>query len=159
MRYFTADQVCTGTATRIREAQMSFPSGHACAAFAGFGFLALWLNAKYKVFSRGGHFRDYYGEKRKSTAEDARTGRRVHHWKLVLFMTPWCVATLLALSKIRDRWHHPVDVVFGALLGTLFAHMAFKMVYRSVYNERTNHIALGEREGEGLENRIEVKES
>jgi hypothetical protein len=29
---------------------MSFPSGHACAAFAGFGFLSLWLNAKFKTF-------------------------------------------------------------------------------------------------------------
>jgi diacylglycerol diphosphate phosphatase/phosphatidate phosphatase len=159
MRFFTADQVCTGATTKIREAQMSFPSGHACAAFAGFGFLALWLNAKYKVFSQGGHFRDHYGGKRKSTDEDARTGRRVHHWKLVLFMAPWCVAMLLALSKIRDRWHHPVDVVFGALLGTLFAHMAFKMVYRSVYDEKTNHIPLGEKKGEEHEGAKEGKET
>jgi diacylglycerol diphosphate phosphatase/phosphatidate phosphatase len=147
MRFYTPSQVCTGTAKRVREAQMSFPSGHASAAFAGFGFLALYLNAKYKVLSRGTHFRDAYGE-RQTSAEDASTGRRVHHWKLVLFMVPWCIALLLALSKIRDRWHHPVDIVFGALVGTLFAHMAFKMVYWSVYDARTNHIPLGEKEEE-----------
>ena len=126
---------------------MSFPSGHACAAFAGFGFLALYLNAKYKVLSNGGHFRDHYGntEQRNWVGEE---GQRVHHWKLILFMAPWCIALLLALSKIRDGWHHPVDVVFGALVGFLFAHMAYKMVYRSVYDWRTNHIPLGEDGGQ-----------
>jgi diacylglycerol diphosphate phosphatase/phosphatidate phosphatase len=148
MRFYTAAQVCTGPSRRVREAQMSFPSGHASAAFAGFVFLALYLNAKYKVLSRGTHFRDSYGE-RQTSAEEEVTGTRVHHWKLVLFVVPWCIALVLALSKIRDRWHHPVDVVFGALLGTLFAHMAFKMVYWSVYDARTNHIPLGEKE-EGM---------
>lgn len=71
---------------------------------------------------------------------------RVHHWKLVLFVAPWCIAVLFALSKIRDAWHHPVDVMFGALVGTFFAHMAYKMAYRSVYDSRTNHIPL---EGDG----------
>jgi diacylglycerol diphosphate phosphatase/phosphatidate phosphatase len=149
MRFYTPAQVCTGPAKRVREAQMSFPSGHASAAFAGFVFLALYLNAKYKVLSRGTHFRDAYGERRTS-AEGAAMGKRVHHWKLVLFVLPWCIALLLALSKIRDRWHHPVDIVFGALVGTLFAHMAFKMVYWNVYDARTNHIPLGEK-GEGWE--------
>jgi diacylglycerol diphosphate phosphatase/phosphatidate phosphatase len=146
MQYYTADQVCRGETGKIREAQMSFPSGHACAAFAGFGFLALWLNAKYKVFSQGGHFRDHYGGEKKSTTEDKVIGKRVHHWKLIIFMAPWCIATILSLSKIRDGWHHPVDVVFGALLGFLFAHMGYKMVYRSVYDSRTNHIPLVESE-------------
>lgn len=141
LQFYTASQICTGPASRVKEAQMSFPSGHACAAFAGFGFLALWLNAKFKIFSRGGHFRNHYGtSERKGQGEE---GERVQHWKLVLFMAPWCIAVLLALSKVRDGWHHPVDVVFGALVGTLFAHMAYKMVYRSVYDERTNHIPLG----------------
>jgi hypothetical protein len=34
-----------------------------------------------------------------------------------------CIATILAASKIRDGWHHPIDVVFGAIVGTAFAHM------------------------------------
>jgi membrane-associated phospholipid phosphatase len=115
--------ICTGRSPyEIKEAQMSFPSGHSSAAFAGFGFLALYLNAKYKVFGHG---------------ED---GRRVSHWKLVMFVLPWLVAVLIAASKIRDGWHHPVDVVFGAFIGTVLAHLAFKMVFRSVYNLRDNHV-------------------
>lgn len=119
---------------------MSFPSGHACAAFAGFGFLALWLNAKFKVFGRGRRsgFPDKYPdpdlndsnsaaatvqEKQQQAPQQAPQnananagentvgqwaggrdeGRgRIPHWKLVLFVTPWCIATLLAGSKIRD---------------------------------------------------------
>jgi diacylglycerol diphosphate phosphatase/phosphatidate phosphatase len=149
LNFYTADQVCRGDASKIKEAQMSFPSGHACAAFAGFGFLALYWNAKFKVLSRGGRFRDYYGSSAREQSEQSDQGEkmgRVHHWKLVCFMAPWCIATLFALSKIRDGWHHPIDVVFGALVGTLFAHLAYKMVYRSVYNSRTNHIPL---EGDG----------
>jgi diacylglycerol diphosphate phosphatase/phosphatidate phosphatase len=145
MRYYSAKQICTGDKSEIKEAQMSFPSGHACAAFAGFGFLALWLNAKYKVLSRGGHFRDRYGrsEQRGAVDEQQEMGRRVYHWKFVLFAAPWCIAILFALSKLRDLWHHPVDIFFGSLVGIFFAHMAYKMVYWSVYDSRTNHIPLG----------------
>jgi diacylglycerol diphosphate phosphatase/phosphatidate phosphatase len=150
LRYYTAKQICNGDKKQIKEAQMSFPSGHACAAFAGFGFLALWLNAKFKVLSRGGHFRDHYGSQRyrKRAAKQRGLGRRVHHWKLVLFLAPLCIATLFALSKVRDEWHHPIDIAFGALIGILFAHMAYKMVYWSVYDWRTNHIPLGSSENE-----------
>lgn len=129
---------------------MSFPSGHASAAFAGYGFLALFLNAKYKVLSSGGHFRQDHGSERQlgRLGVSDETTQRVHHWKLVLFVFPWSIAFVMALSKVRDGWHHPVDVIFGALVGTVFAHMAYKMVYRSVYDERTNHLPLGGGSGE-----------
>lgn len=146
---------------------MSFPSGHSSAAFAGFGFLALYINAKYKVFGRGrrsgfphdaaaangsnapaaagtvsaadGVDNAASSGREKQTLGGAKS-RRTQHWKLVLFALPWLIATLLALSKIRDGWHHPIDVVVGALIGTAFAHMAFRMVYKSVYDARDNHI-------------------
>ncbi|KAF2845712.1 PAP2-domain-containing protein, partial [Plenodomus tracheiphilus IPT5] len=97
LTYYQADRVCTsGTKSQLNEAQMSFPSGHACAAFAGFGFLALYFNAKYKVFGHG---------RRSNLSEDAAaadTTGRIQHWKLILFALPWLVALLLSLSKIRD---------------------------------------------------------
>jgi membrane-associated phospholipid phosphatase len=123
---------------------MSFPSGHSSAAFAGFGFLALYLNAKFKIFSTakeanatnsadGGH----------GDPENDTKMRRTRHWKLVLWALPWLIALLIAASKVRDGWHHPVDVIFGAIVGTLFAHMAFRSVFRSVYDSRVNHIPRG----------------
>ncbi|KAF1844094.1 acid phosphatase/Vanadium-dependent haloperoxidase [Cucurbitaria berberidis CBS 394.84] len=149
--YFTASQVCTGEKGKIKEAQMSFPSGHACAAFAGFGFLALWLNAHLKVFGRelrSGFPHTTGASKIESNAveekqlDDGRHRGRIQHWKLVVFAAPLCIAFLLASSKIRDGWHHPVDIIFGGLVGTAFAHMAYRMVYRSVYNWRNNHIPM-----------------
>lgn len=68
-RYFTPAQICTGASKQdLKEAQMSFPSGHSSAAFAGFIFLALWLNAHYKIFSpvRGG-FHGIYCDPYRST--------------------------------------------------------------------------------------------
>lgn len=172
IQYYTANQVCKGDAKLVKEAQMTFPSGHASAAFAGFGFLALWVNGRAKVLSRGGRARDYdahhesnskthhesseRSDHREQVGQDKHhkaSHRRVHHYKLVLFAAPWCIAAILALSKLRDAWHHPIDILFGALIGTAFAHMAYKMCYWSVYDERTNHIPLGgvsgERVGEG----------
>lgn len=126
---------------------MSFPSGHACAAFAGFGFLALYLNAKFGVL---GH------KPRVPVKEDSEPGDRVQvsveevkgvhharvsHWKLVLFVAPILVAVVIAASKVRDMWHHPIDVVFGGLVGTLFALMAYRMVFESVWDQKTNHLA------------------
>jgi membrane-associated phospholipid phosphatase len=32
-----------------------------------------------------------------------------------------CITTFLAASKVRDGWHHPIDVVFGAMVGTAVA--------------------------------------
>jgi membrane-associated phospholipid phosphatase len=149
--WYTPGQVCTRPAGKVKEAQMSFPSGHASAAFAGFGFLALWINARWKVLADGGRFRDHDGTR--ASAALASGGevmpQRVHHWKFVLFVAPLCIAFLIAGSKVRDGWHHPVDVVFGALVGTLFAHWAYRMVYRSVYDWRTNHIPMAEAREEG----------
>ncbi|KAH7401283.1 phosphatidic acid phosphatase type 2/haloperoxidase [Pyrenochaeta sp. MPI-SDFR-AT-0127] len=148
--YYMASQVCTGDANKVKEAQMSFPSGHSCAAFAGFGFLGLWLNAKFKIFGSGR--RSKFPNTPKSVEkQDTETGGgnggnqtqgRIQQWKLVMFAAPWCIAILLAGSKVRDEWHHPIDVLFGALVGTAFAHMAFRMVYRSVYDWRDNHIPM-----------------
>ena len=45
-------EICTNENKKaVREAQMSFPSGHSVAAFAGFGFLALYMNAKFGIFA------------------------------------------------------------------------------------------------------------
>lgn len=173
--FVSASQACRGNAHVIRQSQMSFPSGHASAAFAGFGFLALYINAKYKVFGRGrrsGFPHDAAttdaapvsntvsqadsvpaaasvpatnGSTASRTVQEKETAtgakaRRPQHWKLLFFTLPWLAAVLLSLTKIRDGWHHPIDVLIGALIGTAFAHMAFRMVYKSVYDARDNHI-------------------
>lgn len=64
----------------------------------------------------------------------------MHHWKLIVWVLPWLIAFLIAASKVRDCWHHPVDVLFGSLVGVVFAHMAYWCVFKGVYDSRVNHI-------------------
>ncbi len=41
--------ICTGDQKEINDSLESFPSGHSTAAFAGFIYLSLYLNAQLKV--------------------------------------------------------------------------------------------------------------
>ena len=44
-------RVCTGDKGAVDDGLEAFPSGHSTAAFAGFLFLSLYLNAKLKIFA------------------------------------------------------------------------------------------------------------
>jgi membrane-associated phospholipid phosphatase len=43
--------ICTGEKAAIDDGLEAFPSGHTTAAFAGFVFTSLYLNAKLKIFA------------------------------------------------------------------------------------------------------------
>jgi diacylglycerol diphosphate phosphatase/phosphatidate phosphatase len=80
--------ICSGDRNSIDDSLESFPSGHSTAAFAGFIFLYLYLNAKLKVFSN-------------------------HHpamWKLVATYAPVLGATLIAGTLTIDEYHNWYDV-------------------------------------------------
>ncbi|KFY47475.1 hypothetical protein V495_01913 [Pseudogymnoascus sp. VKM F-4514 (FW-929)] len=116
--YTTA--ICTGDKDEINDSLESFPSGHSTAAFAGFIFLYLYLNAKLKVFAN-------------------------HHpsmWKLIAIYAPVLGATLIAGSLTIDEFHNWYDCVAGAIIGTVFAFSSYRMVYASVWDFRFNHIPL-----------------
>lgn len=112
--------ICTGDKAQINDSLESMPSGHTTAAFAGFVFLSLYLNAKLKVFSN-------------------------HHpamWKLVVTYTPILGAVLIAGSLTIDEYHNWYDLLAGAIIGTVFAFSSYRMVYASVWDFRFNHIPL-----------------
>ncbi|KAF2091355.1 putative lipid phosphate phosphatase 1 [Saccharata proteae CBS 121410] len=112
--------VCTGDASEINDSLESFPSGHSTAAFAGFIFLSLYLNAKLKLWS---NFHPAF-------------------WKLIAVMAPLLAATLIAGALTIDKYHNWYDVVAGAAIGTLMAFSAYRMVYASVWDFRFNHVPL-----------------
>lgn len=76
--------ICTGDKDQIDDSLESFPSGHSTAAFAGFIYLFLYLNAKLKVF---GNFHPAY-------------------WKLVVLYAPVLGATLIAGALTIDEFHN-----------------------------------------------------
>jgi len=113
-------KICTGDQDQIDDSLESMPSGHSTAAFAGFIFLYLYLNAKLKVFSN-------------------------HHpafWKLIALYAPVLGACLIAGALTIDEFHNWYDCLAGAVIGTVMAFSAYRMVYASVWDFRFNHVPL-----------------
>lgn len=117
--YFTRD-ICTGDANTIDDSLESFPSGHTTAAFGGFVYLYLYLNAKLKVFS------NYHPAM----------------WKLIVIYAPILGATLIGGALTIDEFHNWYDIIAGAIIGTVMAFSAYRMTYAAVWDWRFNHIPL-----------------
>lgn len=117
--YYTSE-ICTGDQNEINDSLESFPSGHSTAAFAGFVYLYLYLNAKLKVFA------NYHPAM----------------WKLVLIYAPILGATLIAGALTIDEFHNWYDVVAGAIIGSVMAFSAYRMCYAAIWDWRWNHIPL-----------------
>ncbi|CZT08339.1 related to diacylglycerol pyrophosphate phosphatase DPP1 [Rhynchosporium graminicola] len=113
-------KICTGKESEIDDSLESFPSGHSTAAFAGFVFLSIYLNAKLKVWS------NYHPAM----------------WKLIATYAPILGATLIAGALTIDEFHNWYDCVAGATIGTVMAFSSYRMVYASIWDWRTNHIPL-----------------
>jgi diacylglycerol diphosphate phosphatase/phosphatidate phosphatase len=112
--------ICTGDESQIDDSLESFPSGHSTAAFAGFVFLSLYLNAKLKCFS------NYHPAM----------------WKLLAVYAPILGATLIAGALTIDEFHNWYDCLAGAIIGTIMAFSAYRMVYAAIWDWRVNHIPL-----------------
>ncbi|GKU03721.1 phosphatidic acid phosphatase beta [Fusarium langsethiae] len=118
-------EICTQPdQSRIQNAITSFPSGHTTAAFAGFGFLFLWLNAKLKVWA----------------------DHKPAFWKLSLTFIPVLAAVLIAGSLTIDAAHNWYDILGGGFIGIIMAFASYRSTYASVWDWRFNHLPLQETE-------------
>ncbi|KAF4985308.1 hypothetical protein FDECE_16656 [Fusarium decemcellulare] len=117
--YYTRE-ICTGDPDQIDDSLESMPSGHTTAAFAGFVYLYLYLNAKLKVFS------NYHPSM----------------WKLIVIYAPILGACLIGGALTIDEFHNWYDVFAGAAIGTAMAFSAYRMTYAAIWDWRFNHIPL-----------------
>ncbi|KAI3396968.1 hypothetical protein diail_11368 [Diaporthe ilicicola] len=117
--YYTSE-ICTGDPDTIDDSLESMPSGHTTAAFAGFVYLYLYLNAKLKVFS------NYHPAM----------------WKLIAIYAPILGACLIGGALTIDEFHNWYDVLAGAIIGTVMAFSAYRMTYAAIWDWRINHIPL-----------------
>ncbi|KAK3189391.1 hypothetical protein Dsin_028952 [Dipteronia sinensis] len=117
------DVVCHGQKGDIKEGHKSFPSGHTSCmnflpvyfnigSFAGLGFLSFYLSGKIKVFDRRGHVA-----------------------KVCLVLLPLLVASLVAVSRVSDYWHHWQDVFAGGLIGLVVASICYLQFFPPPYND------------------------
>ncbi|KAL3953406.1 hypothetical protein ACCO45_013349 [Purpureocillium lilacinum] len=120
-RIMYTTEICTETdAERLKTAITAFPSGHSTAAFAGFGFLFLWLNAKLKVWA----------------------DHRPAFYNLLLTILPLLMACLISCSLTIDAAHNWWDIVAGSLIGAVMALASYRATYAAVWDWRFNHIPL-----------------
>ncbi|KAK1552826.1 hypothetical protein Q3G72_024010 [Acer saccharum] len=106
------DVLCHGQKSDIKEGHKSFPSGHTSWSFAGLGFLSFYLSGKIKVFDRRGHVA-----------------------KVCLVLLPLLVASLVAVSRVSDYWHHWQDVFAGGLIGLVVASICYLQFFPPPYND------------------------
>lgn len=89
----------------------SFPSGHSSFAWAGLGYLSLYLAGKMHLFDRRGH--------------------AIKAW---IAFAPLIGATLIAVSRTMDYRHHATDVIAGSLLGAFVALVTYHLYFPSVFS-------------------------
>ncbi|OAY81931.1 Lipid phosphate phosphatase 2 [Ananas comosus] len=107
----TTSVICHGEKSVIREGHKSFPSGHSSWSFAGLGFLSWYLAGKIMAFDRKGHVA-----------------------KLCIVFLPLLVASLVAVSRVDDYWHHWQDVFTGGLLGLVVASFCYLQFFASPFD-------------------------
>ena len=101
----------------VRQGRRSFPSGHTSMSFSGLFYLTLYLLYWLKCFKT-------------SRAEE---GNFV--WRVMLALIPFSIAIGIGVSRLRDYWHHPEDVLAGALIGITTSLFSFKIQGFSLMQE------------------------
>ncbi|KAG6537700.1 hypothetical protein ZIOFF_002795 [Zingiber officinale] len=107
----TTGVVCHGVKSVIKEGHKSFPSGHSSWSFAGLGFLSWYLAGKLQAFDGRGHVA-----------------------KLCIVFLPLLLASLVAISRVDDYWHHWQDVFAGGFLGLVVASFCYLQFFPPPYD-------------------------
>lgn len=99
---------CTASPEYIKEANLSFPSGHSSLSCCGMTFLVWYFLGKIKSRSP---------------------------WQtMVITVLPWGWAIFVAGSRLVDKWHHASDVVAGLGLGFAASTVAYHIWYPPIWS-------------------------
>lgn len=100
-------EICTETDHHIlHDGWRSFPSGHSSVAFAGLGFLALYLSGQMHVFRP-----------------------RTDLGRVLVSLAPLLGAALIAISRCEDYRHDVYDVTIGSTLGMSIAMFSYRRYF------------------------------
>ncbi|KAI2837179.1 hypothetical protein CBS147343_6969 [Aspergillus niger] len=106
----------------------SFPSGHSSISFAGLMYLALWLSAKFSIgfpflaYSPLGHDLG-----RQDRGKIRKQGAAPPVYMLIITLVPIAVAFFISASRWFDYRHHGFDIIFGSVMGMVFAYIGFRL--------------------------------
>jgi len=152
-------KICFGlqsntTQKMMREARMSFMSGHSSFSFYCATFLVLYLQARLNKFPDTSlHF----------------VNRTVKILKVIRPFLQFSIIVLafwIALTRISDYFHHPTDVVAGCIVGIVFGILTLIVSniceHQTAYWKFTNKIIKSKAAGEKMtkqENHLSKKKS
>ncbi|CBZ55961.1 hypothetical protein NCLIV_063870 [Neospora caninum Liverpool] len=132
--------VCLGTdKAAIKEARVSFPSGHSSTSMCSMLYLMLYLQSRLVLLWKSGV------KPSPAASKPAETT-----WRILRLICPFLqlvafgVALFIGLSRIKDKFHHPGDVVAGFVIGACCA------IFTTFYIA-----ALGSYKKGGVKERIE----
>lgn len=111
-------------AVYLSDGMKSTPSGHSSFAFAGLGYLALWLCGHFKLFQTNVNI---------NSVKNSSLLRIV-----VIFGAPFLLASYIALSRVQDYRHHFFDIGFGGLLGAVITYYSYFRYYPSSFDANCN---------------------
>uniref|UniRef100_A0A0N5C9Q6 AcidPPc domain-containing protein n=1 Tax=Strongyloides papillosus TaxID=174720 RepID=A0A0N5C9Q6_STREA len=99
---YILNYTCTGkNIGLIREASLSFPSGHSAISFFGATFFFLYIQTR------------------------AHSLKKCYYLPSAFQFTAITLAVFTAVSRIFDYHHHPEDVAVGIIIGILFGYYFF----------------------------------
>ncbi|KAH6618278.1 phosphatidic acid phosphatase type 2/haloperoxidase [Chaetomium sp. MPI-SDFR-AT-0129] len=111
--------VCTETRHhRLHDGWRSFPSGHSSFAFAGLGYLSLFLAGQLRVFAHTS-----------GSAVSGAHAEKIIRGDLVRALVcgaPLLGATMVAISRCQDYRHDVWDVTVGGLLGWTVGYWSYR---------------------------------
>ncbi|KIW93582.1 uncharacterized protein Z519_06187 [Cladophialophora bantiana CBS 173.52] len=116
---YRVEDVCTGNSKDITNALQSFPSGHSEIAFAGLGYLSIYLFAHLHI-------------------GDVSEMRKRGFWRMILVLMPILFATYISSTLVLGYHHHAHDCLFGASIGCVTAVLGYRIAFRSLLNARMN---------------------
>lgn len=106
---YITDYTCTGDPDVIKEARLSFPSGHSSLSFYAATFTVMYLQIRM-------------------VWESSKLLK--HLLQFVLVMAAW----VTALTRVSDYMHHWSDVLAGMVIGTLFGFLT--MLFISILHRK-----------------------
>lgn len=119
--------VCTETDRhKLQDGWRSFPSGHSSFAFAGLGYLSLFLSGQLKIFVlRNSNTRTTVAEERLGGSE-----RPIHVrgdlGRALVCLLPILGAAVIAITRCQDYRHDVYDVCVGSFLGWSIAYWSYR---------------------------------
>ena len=105
-KYVIENNTCTGNEDLMKEARLSFVSGHSSISFYIAMFLIIFM-------------KEYINKKL---------------WRTMLQFTHIILAYWISITRINDYMHHPEDVIMGSIIGIACAYIIMFMKGYSVQN-------------------------